>query len=431
MTRFRPLHSSARLLGLASMALVAACSAAGSDASVDEPPTSTLANATLTNLPAQANGHARHARWFTSGSTQGAATSTAPAPTPAPTSGTAPTPTPTPAPGTTSTPGPTPSPTPAPSPSPTTSTPYRGVNLDGADFGSALPGKLGIDYTWPTSSEVDYYMGKGMSTFRIGFTWERLQPTAYGNFDATYAAALDKLVTYATGKGAYVLLNPQNFARYYGNTVGSSQVPNAVFADFWTRLASKYSSNSHVMFGLVNEPNTMATEQWVGAANAAIQGIRSTGATNVITVPGNAWTGAWTWYDTSYGTSNAVALLKIVDPANNVVFEAHQYLDTNGGGEVGTCVSTTVGSERLAPFIKWLRDNGKKGLIAEFAGGANTTCNTAVTNMLNTIKAASDVLEGWLWWGGGPDWGNYIFALDPSGGVDAPQMGVLAPFLVW
>jgi endoglucanase len=314
---------------------------------------------------------------------------------------------------------------------PAAKVPYRGVNLAGAEFGSNLPGVYGTDYTFPTTSEVDYYLGKGMNTFRVEFRWERLQPTAYGAFDATYATRLDQLVTYATSKGAHVVLNPQNFARYYGNTVGSAQVPDAVFADFWKQLSAKYAANALVMFNLVNEPNTMPTEQWVSAANAAIQGIRSTGATNTIIVPGNAWTGAGSWYDTSYGTSNAVAMLNIVDPGDNVLFEAHLYMDADASGGSSTCVRTTMGSERLAGFVKWLRDNHKKGFLGEFAGGDNATCNAAVTDLLTSIHAASDVMEGWLWWAGGPWWGDYQFTLDPKNGVDRPQWALMSPWLTW
>ena len=89
---------------------------------------------------------------------------------------------------------------------------YKGVNLSGAEFGSAVPGVKGTDYTWPTKTEVDYFTAKGMNTFRVQFKWERLQPSAKSAFNTTYAADLDELVVYATSKGANVLLNPQNFA---------------------------------------------------------------------------------------------------------------------------------------------------------------------------------------------------------------------------
>jgi endoglucanase len=321
-------------------------------------------------------------------------------------------------------------PVPPPPPAPTTPLPYRGVNLSGAEFGSALPGTENYDYTWPTTSEVDYFMAKGMNTFRVNFMWERLQPTAYGEFTAVYGAKLDALVAYATSKHATVLLNPQNFARYYGSTVGSTQVPGAVFADFWRRVALRFKSNPRVIFGLVNEPHDIATEQWVSAANQAIAAIRATGATNTVFVPGNAWTGAHSWNESWYGTSNAVAMLNVVDPGHNMVFEAHQYLDSSSGGQSGVCVSTTIGRERLAPFIAWLRANGRKGFVGEFAGGNNPTCNAAVKDMLNAMHEASDVLSGWLWWGGGAWWPtSYPFVLGPHSGLDAPQMSLLTPQL--
>jgi endoglucanase len=307
--------------------------------------------------------------------------------------------------------------------------PYRGVNLAGGEFGTALPGSEGIDYTWPTAPEVDYFVSKGMNTFRIGFKWERLQPTAGGELASGYVAKLDALVAHATSKGASVILDPHNFARYYGIPVGSSTVPASVFADLWRRLALRYADNPRVIFNLVNEPHTMPTEQWVGAANAAIQAIRAAGASNLIHVPGNAWTGAHSWNASYYGTPNAQAMLDIVDPSDRIVFEVHQYLDTDSSGSSDQCVSATIGSERLAPFVAWLRANGKKGFVGEFAGGNNSVCNAAVKDMLAAMMDASDVLVGWLWWAAGRAWRNYPFSLHPSGDQDQPQMTLLLPYL--
>jgi endoglucanase len=47
------------------------------------------------------------------------------------------------------------------------------VNESGAEFGNtAWPGALGTDYTWPSPSSVDYFIGKGMNTFRVPFLLE-------------------------------------------------------------------------------------------------------------------------------------------------------------------------------------------------------------------------------------------------------------------
>src|SRR4051812_20349965 len=179
---------------------------------------------------------------------------------------------------------------------------FTGVSLAGADFGeSVLPGTYNTNYTYPTTAEVDYFLSKGMNTFRIPFRWERLQRAANGALDATELSRLNTVVNYATSHGAYVELDPHNYARYFpssSNTqgdpakeIGTSAVPNSVFDDFWLRLAGQYKTNNHVIFGLMNEPNSMPTTQWRDAAQEAINTIRTAGANNLILVPGNRWTG--------------------------------------------------------------------------------------------------------------------------------------------
>lgn len=66
--------------------------------------------------------------------------------------------------------------------------------------------------------------------------------------------------------------------------------------------------------------------------------IRATGATNVVFVPGVAWTGAHSWNATFYGTPNAVVMATVRDPGNNYVFEVHQYLDSDSSGTNANCV---------------------------------------------------------------------------------------------
>jgi endoglucanase len=119
----------------------------------------------------------------------------------------------------------------------------------------------------------------------------------------------------------------------------------------------------------------------------------------------------------------------IVDAGHNMVFEAHQYLDADSSGTSPNCVSATIGAERLQVFTAWLRTNGYRGFLGEFAGGANATCNQAVSNMLTYVEANADVWTGWTWWAAGPWWGSYMYSIEPNGGTDQPQMATLAPYL--
>ncbi|MGD9634663.1 MAG: cellulase family glycosylhydrolase [Pirellulales bacterium] len=349
---------------------------------------------------------------------------------------------------------------------------YTGVNLSGAEFGvGSLPGTYGTHYTYPTTAEINYFVGKGMNTFRLPIRWERLQrsqlATLHGDGPGP-TGELDRLDTFvntATGQGAYVIIEPHNFARYFPSGSGDFQtssagrlggdVPDASFADFWGKVADHYKGNERVIFNLMNEPTAIDTDDWVAAANAAIAAIRATGAKNLIQVPGNRWTGAWAWNSPggsingiSLGRSNASALLDIVDPGHNFVIEAHQYLDSDGSGSHESINNNDpmTGVDRIKTFTNWLRANGLKGFLGEFAVpnslvGAGMG-DEAINNLLDYMEANSDVWTGWAWWGGGPWWAGgpgqppgqtpYMFLLDPANLGQASQtdkaaMAVLQP----
>lgn len=123
-------------------------------------------------------------------------------------------------------------------------------------------------------------------------------------------------------------------------------------------------------------------------------------------------------------------MVDLTDPSDKIVYEMHQYLDSDGSGTSATCVSSTIGAERIAAATTWLKENNKKGIIGEFAGGANSVCETAVEGMLDALSAASDVWLGALWWGGGPWWGDYIYSFEPpSGTAYVPYDSILTKYI--
>jgi len=268
-----------------------------------------------------------------------------------------------------------------------------------------------------------------LTVFRIPFRWERLQRTLGAAFDSTELGRLKTLVTYATSKGAQVLIDPHNYARYYGAVVGGAGLSNADLADFWRRLAVEFQGNSSVVFALMNEPNTMATEAWLSAANAAIQAIRQTGATNLILVPGNGWTGAHSWEGNYYGTPNGTVMVGVIDPLNHLAFEVHQYLDADSSGTSEACVSATIGVERLTAFTAWLRAHHYRGFLGEIGSGTSETCHQAVTGALGHLDQNRDVWLGFTWWAAGPWWGTNAFSIEPVNGQDKVQLGWLLPHL--
>jgi endoglucanase len=300
-----------------------------------------------------------------------------------------------------------------------------GVNLSGAEFGSRVPGTFGIDYTYPTHAEVDYYAGKGLSVIRLPFLWERIQRSEFGALDTAELARLDDVVSYATGKGLKVDIDPHNYGYGFGNLIGSAQTPNTAFADLWGKLAVHFKSNSNVIFGLMNEPHDQSASAWLGSANAAIAAIRNAGASQEILVPGSYWDGAWTWVSSDNDT---VVGAGVADPAHNFAFEVHQYLDSDGSGNSGA-ISTTVGVERLTAITQWAEQTGNRLFLGEVGVTSDQTNLTALDAMLGYMQQHTGAWQGMTFWSGGPWWGNYQFSIEPQNGVDKPQMGVLLQHL--
>ncbi|KAJ7455391.1 endoglucanase [Mycena galericulata] len=305
---------------------------------------------------------------------------------------------------------------------------FFGVNESGAEFGStAWPGVLGTDYTFPAPSSIDYFVGKGFNFFRVPFLMERLVPPATGitgPFASAYLGNLTATINYITGKGAFAALDPHNYMIYDNAAISST----SEFQTFWTNLAGQFKSNSKVIFDVMNEPNGIPASTAFALNQAAVNGIRASGATTqLILVEGTSWTGAWTWVS----SGNSAVFGAIKDPNNNVAIEMHQYLDSDGSGTNGTCVSSTIGAERLQVATQWLQANNLKGFLGEIGAGSNPDCISAVSGAMCAMQQ-SGVWIGASWWAAGPWWpADYFTGIEPPNGLAIPEIlpQALLPFM--
>jgi endoglucanase len=369
--------------------------------------------------------------------------------------------------------------------------PYRGISMAGAEFGASYGGlfngtTLGTmpgSYYYPTSDlakggpnwphaangtaiETDlmmpYFRDKGMNTVRLPLRWERLQRSisatsggvmkaadVVATFDKNELAALQNSVDTLTNAGFTVLIDIHNYAAYTlpssvassmgGTALGQPMAPNVAFENLWIGLGSLFMDNAKVVFDIMNEPNTPpdpagkpAGYEWYLAAQAAVDGIRSIGATNMIFICGNAFAGPVEFMPGHWSEP----LKDIKDPMNNFAFEVHDYPDdAYGTSNNCTTQSTQKVVDDLQAFVDFAHKYNAKGFLGEFSAGidvhAVAQCNTAIGAMLKFLTDNSDVFIGWVYWAAGAGFGqdepmNYPFFNNMK---DSPQLTAMAPFL--
>jgi Ca2+-binding RTX toxin-like protein len=273
-----------------------------------------------------------------------------------------------------------------------------GINLSGAEFGSGM--RHGYDYHYPDFNEIKYYVDRGVELIRLPFMWERMQPTLGGALATGEIGLLKQFLADAHSLGVKVIIDLHNYGRYGGQTIGSATGPtSAQFADFWHKLASAVKgSPALVGYDIMNEPHDMGGAGiWKGAAQAAVNAIRGVDMNTTIHIEGEGWSGAHSWL--KYNSD-----LILSDPANRLVYHAHQYLDKYSQGFYansydGEAAHAMVGVDRLKPFVDWLKANNLKGFIGELGVPSNDPrWLEAQKNMLDYMAQVG--LDGTAWGGG-------------------------------
>jgi len=245
-------------------------------------------------------------------------------------------------------------------------------------------------------------------------------PLSFGlgsKFNETYFSEYADAINHITlTKGAYALIDPHNYMRYNdpssqpfsGSVIGNTSDPTAAttqqFQAFWRELALRFVNNEKVVFGINNEPHDMPTQLILANNQAAIDGIRSVGAQQLILAPGNGFTGGHSWNQTINGDlPSSDFLFKLVDPLHNTAIDIHEYLDIDFSGGHDEC--TQPAPSNLAGLTSWLQEHKLKAVISEFGGGNNANCFQFIDDLLTYLED-NDVYIGWSIWAAGPFWGT-------------------------
>lgn len=301
------------------------------------------------------------------------------------------------------------------------------INVSGAESSeNVFPGQNGTHYFFPSDGYFARWKSKGIRTVRFPVKWERLQPVLGGGLDATYAGLIDKMLVQANRQGIGVILDVHNYARYRQHVIGSRQVSVDHYRQLMQRIAERWhAAPALYAYDLMNEPHDDSDASWPLAAQAGIDAIRTIDRKRLIIVEGRSWSSAERW--PQYND----ALLALKDPANNIVFSAHLYMDVNGSGVYkdpkGTPIDPEIGVRRAKPFIEWLQKNGRRGQIGEMGfPDDDPRWNEAADRLLGYLRKHCVPVA---YWTSGESWGREPMNLEPVDGRDRPQWAVLSKYL--
>jgi Ca2+-binding RTX toxin-like protein len=297
-----------------------------------------------------------------------------------------------------------------------------GINIAGGEFGGTT-GTHNSQYHYPTLTELKYYADKGVDFVRLPIRWERVQDALDGPLDLSGDIALIKQVLVnAASLGMDVIIDVHNYGRYNGVAIGAAGGPTpAQFADFWKKMAVEFKDYPALVgYDLMNEPHGMPVAGvWKAAAQAATDAIRTVDMDNVIYIEGEGWSGAHSWMKYNSG-------LIINDPANKIVYQAHQYFDDNNSGTYdetyeGENAYAMVGVDRLKGFVDWLKANNLKGMIGETGvPSSDPRWLEVMKNALDYMKAND--LDVTLWGGGTWFPTTYSMYMAKPGQLDSAYM---------
>ena len=286
-----------------------------------------------------------------------------------------------------------------------------GVNLSGCEFGGATNGSL-----CPTPSDVDWYADAGFTMARV---------------PVKSATPMDKIVPAideALARGMVVMID---WHEYKWRTAAEQRA-------FWSRW-SKYHGNPSVIYDLQNEPGgfnptTNKWTQWATESRDVIAALRADGITNTISVewPGSSGVYRFDKHEpASKACESAACALDRTGGLgdSNVLYQAHNYFDSNGSGTSGSCGRYGLPGS----FLEALQKRGLRGMIGESAFGKfdskpSGQCWALGTQAIATIKANPESYYGVTWWGGGRAWSpGYSFSIAPKGHMlpDAPYVVTL------
>jgi len=324
---------------------------------------------------------------------------------------------------------------------------YRGVSLAGAEFGTHLPGfggskpgTFGVDYTYCTPQTMRYFAQLGMTHFRLPVRWERLQRTPGGALEDGELGRLIEALDAASLLECRVVLDLHNYGRYCrgesrypsGRIVGAPTmdglgITQEHLSDLWCKLSDRLRGHPAIeAFAIMNEPHDMGRASWRKTSQHVVDALRLHGNRTTLWVSGDGWSNASSWQ------RNNGPRPWIVDPLDNVVYEAHCYFDHDFSGTYQLSFAEEQsrdgsvlarGISRVAPFLDWCKRNQVRGVIGECGIPRDEPRWLPVLAAL--LKGAAARQTPVYYWAAGEWWDDNPLSIQPQDGEQAAPLRVL------
>lgn len=252
------------------------------------------------------------------------------------------------------------------------------------------------------------------NAFRIPVPWQSLVNNDLttnkldSNFmDNTY----DPIVQACLATGAHCIIDIHNYARWWNEIIGQGGPADSALATTWSQLASRYKSQDNVIFGIMNEPHDLDINTWANTLQASVTAIRKAGASKqTILLAGTNFANAG-----AFPSASGPALSKITNPdgtTSNLVFEVHQYFDSDTTGTHVDCSQNEVSTfQNLASYLKSI---GRKAFVGELGGGNVQDCVDLIGASLDVLISNKDVFMGWTSWSAGTFPASYPLSEVPN-----------------
>ncbi len=307
-----------------------------------------------------------------------------------------------------------------------------GVTMAGGELNeNQLPGIYNEHYAYPTEEELAYFHQKGFKVITIPFRWERIQKNLSSDLDFAEIGEIRKVVAWAARRDISVILSMHNAGRYKKNgieyIVGGNAVTRNDFSNVWNRLANAFSGYPNIYgFDIMAEPHDMQAFDWFTTAQLAINAIREADRRNAIIISGNNYAASESW------TEYSDQLKNLKDPQDKIIFKAHCYFDNDFTGKYlfsydQNQATDSAGIIRVMPFVQWLKQNNKRGIIGQF--GIPDTDQRWLLVMEKFLQYLKEKNIASQYCSSGRRLSSNPVSIYPLAEVERPQMQVLQQFL--